>query len=176
MSIEIERLRAVGRAATEGPWFGSAGGLYVYGATPGDEVAQCRRGADAEFVRTARNEWNALLDEVEVLRGERDAWRSVAFEPERMRSRALAAEAKVARVEALAEGWERIAASDRDAESRTLRAVATDIRAALADESARDGLSRAGTTAVALGDAGDVGGAQIGSRGTDGSDNSGGTE
>lgn len=87
MSADIERLRAVGRAATEGPWryigssssnreFGHRAGSSATYAAPDeafslrvDHVAYGRQAvADAEFCATARNEWDALLDEVEALR------------------------------------------------------------------------------------------------------------
>jgi len=48
-------------AATEGPWFGSGGGLYVYGATPGDEVARFNRRGDADFARSARTDLPATV-------------------------------------------------------------------------------------------------------------------
>lgn len=73
---DIEHLRAVGRAATEKPWsageddtFSEAGSAITYADV---EPGICAGGdpADAEFIATARNNWGALLDEVEALRGQ----------------------------------------------------------------------------------------------------------
>lgn len=71
MSLSEERLREIearAKSATEGPWFGSAGGRFVYGATPGDEVAKFQRHPDAEFARHARTDVPDLLAEVKRLR------------------------------------------------------------------------------------------------------------
>jgi len=180
MSANIEHLRAVGRAATEGPWerwttdgtpdrrIASVDGRFVATIESGVKVAA----ADADFVTTARNEWDGLLDEVEALR----RWKAEAmslFDGMQDLGRALglplgtlitgpvavkaaeALRAKVARVEALAEAadvWVRASA----------------LRAALADQSAQDGLSRAGTTSVASGATGDTEGAQRGAQGIEG--------
>lgn len=77
MTADIERLRAVGRAATDGPWevgdlggnvvFVSESGQIITGYEDGDSWVDVRE-EDAEFCATARNEWDALLDEVEALR------------------------------------------------------------------------------------------------------------
>ena len=82
---DINRLRAVGKAATEGPWVhetwhGWCVGAKAYGpdhcavwkgdlliATTGEQGDEDTHD-DAEFITQARNEWNRLLDEVEVLR------------------------------------------------------------------------------------------------------------
>ena len=70
----LAEIRARAEAATEGPWFGSAGGLYIYGATPGDEVARTNRPADATFIAAARTDVPELVAEVE--------WLTAAFEEE----------------------------------------------------------------------------------------------
>ena len=57
----LDEFEARIEAATEGPWFGSGGGLYVYGATPGDEVARFNRRGDATLARTARTAFPATV-------------------------------------------------------------------------------------------------------------------
>lgn len=186
---DIEHLRAVGRAATEGPWLAqrattAAGDQIVTVFTAEDESIyedQFANLSDAEFIATARNEWDGLLDEVERLRrwkaeaislfdGLQDLGRALGLPlgtlitgPDAVEAAVgLSGEvarlrAKVARVEALASEWEGDSLG-------TDRLCAADLRAALADESAQDGLSRAGTTSVASGATGDVTGAQIGAQ------------
>ena len=138
MSANIERLRAVGRAATEGPWsyIASSSSTEEFGHRPGssatyiapdegfslrvDHTAYGRQAvADAEFCATARNEWDGLLDEVEALR------------------------AKVARVEALVEEWGEYG-PDSEAwrvfgeQVLSVPFATASLRAALADQSAQD--------------------------------------
>jgi len=184
MSANIEHLRAVGRAATEGPWevkaedadaFTGESDLYV--STPTSEVlAGIYEDADAIFIATARNEWDALLDEVGALRA-----KVARVEEINLRNAASAgaealradrADAKVARVEALATAKEDDTAQANatpdplTGRHSTMRAfvLTTELRAALADESAQDALSRPGTTAVASGATGDTQGREIGAQ------------
>lgn len=117
--LDEAAIRARVEAATEGPWFGAAGGLHVYGATPGDQVAKCRRRADADFVRHARTDLPAALDEITRLRAALDdaraefgeafargaAWAAGDDEhsPATLLARAEAAESALAAVRALAD-------------------------------------------------------------------------
>lgn len=84
------RLRRAVAVATEGPWFSSCGGLYVYGATPGDEVARFKRRTDSDFALAARELIPELL---------------VAFDE--TLARATTAESVVASVRELADAYQR---------------------------------------------------------------------
>ena len=141
MSADINHLLAVGRAATEGPWeweadscsddgltytpsrVWTAGGVDYWGEANDDYALAYNIGnEDAEFIATARNEWDALLDEVERLRE------------------------KVARIEALDFSARRLGMAFpdpwREGWNRALEVAQDDLRAALADESAQEALSR----------------------------------
>ena len=74
----LAEIRVRAEAATQGPWFGSAGGLYIYGATPGDEVARTNRPADARFIQHARSDVPDLVAEVASLWAQRDGTGDVA--------------------------------------------------------------------------------------------------
>ena len=198
MSAEIEHLRAAGRAATEGPWVAVEGGVRGnerrnwVASTHGCINAE----GNEAFIATARNEWDGLLDEVERLRrwkaealpvigGLQTLGRALGLRPGTSITGAAAAEvagdlraevevlrAKVAEVERLASGMAREADTLDQAEmwdeAGQVRHYAYVLRAALADQSAQDGLSRAGTTSVASGATGDTEGAQRGAQGIEG--------
>ena len=126
MSANIEHLRAVGRAATEGPWEAeiaeTRSGTQIVTVFTGDEAIyedRCAKLDDAEFCATARNEWDGLLDEVVRLRGQ------------------------VARIEALVEEWGEYG-PDSEAwrvfgeQVLSVPFATASLRAALADQSAQD--------------------------------------
>ena len=138
MSANIEHLRAVGRAATEGPWVAVEGG--VRGNERRNWVASTHGCINAEgneaFIATARNEWDGLLDEVEAARRDMSATRSALI------ARAERAEAKVARVGAILAAWEAWDGSPGP-DGRTHPDASSPhdrdrLRAALADQSAQD--------------------------------------
>jgi len=135
-------VRARCEAATEGPWFGSAGGLHVYGATPGDEVAELRRPADADFVRHARTDLPAALDEITRLRAALDEARA---ERDRWQRRADQNEEWWRREDARAEAAEK----ERDDAERRVTAALTETLSALDRESAALARAEAAESALA---------------------------
>lgn len=64
-ALDLDAIRARVDAATGGPWI--AAGHTVYGAEPGDQVAECDWRPDATFIRHARTDVLTLLAEVERL-------------------------------------------------------------------------------------------------------------
>lgn len=79
MKFDTTALREIGRAATAGPWerygfIGQAGLTKVRSCGDKDRVGRTvyrevpSTSEDASFIATARNHWDAMLDEIERLR------------------------------------------------------------------------------------------------------------
>lgn len=171
MSANIEHLRAAGRAATEAALARAT--APAADKDDGWETTAAILAAEVDRLRRWKAEALPLFD------GLQDLGRTLGLPLGTLITGPAAVEAaealraKVARVEALlraAEEHDASTLSSTDFFGNPWRTpiAQVDLRAALADQSAQDGLSRAGTTSVASGATGDTTGAQRGAQGIEG--------
>lgn len=72
MSLDLDQLEKLGKAATQGPWACEGRAIVDQYFPVSEPLALDCEANDAAFIVAARNNWQAMIDELREHRGFRD--------------------------------------------------------------------------------------------------------